>query len=142
MAGQVRVIPRYQAANTIADLSPEARKLGRGSMAEFLLSPQVQDAATDVGKEIANDLRDSIAQHFDATNTLGESVESHAGEPMVIKGNPRATAQVSYDGGVYPGARQEDSTKAAVVEFGNSVNRDYHLLREAGQPYHTEKGPA
>lgn len=142
MAGQVRVTGRYRPANTMASLSPEARQLGRKSMAEFLLSPEIQDVATDVGKVIADDLRDSIAQHFDATNTLGESVESHAGEPMVIEGNPRATAQVSYDGGVYPGARQEDSTKAAVVEFGNSVNKGYHLLREAGQPYHTEKGPA
>lgn len=126
----------------MASLSPEARQLGRKSMAEFLLSPQVQDVSVDVAKEIADNLRESITQHFDATETLSESVDAAPGEPISIDGNPRAVATVSYNGGLYPRARQEDSSKAAVVEFGNSVNRGYHLLREAGEPYNTEKGPA
>ena len=45
-------VSRYKPANTIADLSDEAKKLGRQSMAEFLLSPQVAKPTFQAAQDV------------------------------------------------------------------------------------------
>lgn len=124
---------RYKPANTMADLSDEARGAGRRSMQEFLLSHQVQEAADGVAKVIAEDAR---AKAPVESGALRDSVDAVEGEPMTIDGNPRRVASVVAHGGIYPGATDPESSVAARVIFGP---RAENFLREAGEPFNTEK---
>jgi hypothetical protein len=123
---------RYKPANNLADLSKEARAVGRRSMAEFLLSPDVLRPVMQATKDIEDAAADlTRAEDLVDTGEFVDSFTSFVGDYMVIDGNPRVTGRVA-----------NDSAHAAALEFGNSQVAAHHVLARAGQPFHSEKGPA
>jgi hypothetical protein len=124
------IVVRYKAANTRADLSEEARALGRGSMTELLLSPQVMkpvfQAAQDI-REAAQALALAEAVH---TGEYADSFTVEPQAPIIIDGNPRVAFRVV-----------NDDEAAAPVEFGNvRIGPGKRILGRAGQPWHVPKG--
>lgn len=136
MAGSARVRVRYRPANTVADLDKRVRATGRKSMAEFLMDDRVQDVADAAAVEIAAAAKALVDKDG---GELSRSIEPAVQEPQVYDGNPRRVASVIAHGGIYPNARDPESSIAAVRQFGNSRVEGDRFLSKAGQPYHTPK---
>lgn len=125
---------RYRPANTQRDLSPEARKLGRRAMDDFLLSPQVLRPTIEAANDVADAARElTVAEGHVDTGDFVSKFDVGVGEIMTIDGNPRVTARV-----------HNDSAHAAAVEFlsPNKGGHGFRILGRAAQPWHSPKGPA
>lgn len=120
----------YRPANTLNDLAPEVAATGRQSMAEFLLSPQVQRPVSQATEDVAEAARAlTVAVGAVDTGDFVSKFDAQVGKPMVVAGNPRVTGRVV-----------NDSDHAAAVEFGNSrVGEGRRILGNAAQPWHTPK---
>lgn len=123
---------RYRPANTMADLSAEARALGRQSMAEFLVSPQVAKPAFQAAQDVRADAAQLATREAFETGEYADSFGVVAIPPVVIDGNPRSAFRV-----------YNDDEAAPAVEYGNQrVGPGKRILRRAGEPYHSPKRPA
>ena len=125
---------RYKPANTVADLSDQARGLGRQSMAEFLVSPQVQRPVSAAAKDISEAARDLALAEATRTGSFANAFESGVGGIMVVAGNPRVTAQVSNSD---PAAMANEYGGRGAL--GSNVP-ERRILGRAAQPWHTAKG--
>ena len=122
---------RYRPANSKASLSPEARKIGRESMKEFLLSPQLQEPVSKATEDIADAAKAlAVADGLVDSGEYSEGFEGQVGAPIVIAGNRRVAGRVV-----------NDAAHSAALEWGNSRATGHHVLGRAGQPFHSEKRP-
>lgn len=120
------------------------------SMAELLLSPQVQDVTTEAAADIAAAARAIMVAEMktarEGNSPLLDSVESGVAPPIVAGGSPRVAAFVSANGGrsSWGGFKEAESSHAAVAEFmpGNVVGSGPRTmppirpLGRAGEAWH------
>ncbi len=105
----------------------------------FMLSEQMRQPVRAAGEEIAGiAVTTYIAEAFQ-TGALAGSVDVK-NTVTVINAAPRVSVAVTAHGGIYPRARNPESSTAAIVEFGNSQRPGLHVLARAGAPYDSPKG--
>ena len=132
-----KVTRRYRPANSVASLSPEARQLGRGSMAEFLLSPEVQKVSVDAAAEIADNLRDGLRDNFSSGKLLDSVESAHRDIAERMSGRTggrdvrRAGAAGELDGSTRPWEFGDTEPWNVTATVGNAVRR---VVAEGGDP--------
>lgn len=152
MTFRTRYIPAHSRASHDArrarfDIPPSRNE----SMAELLVSPQVQDATTAAAADIADAARGIMVAEMKTAragaSALLDSVDSGPIAPVVAGGSPRAAAAVWANGGraSWGGFDNPESSHAAVAEFmpGNQVGSGPRTmppvrpLGRAGEAWHS-----
>lgn len=134
---------RYKPANHIGDLEPGS---GFQAFDAFMLSDQMRKPVRQAAEAIATDAVEMYRTEATQTGELAESVDV-VDQVVSINGNPRIAAAVTAHGGTYPKARDPESSKAAIIEWGNPQGTAYgaaareglHIMARAGIPYDTPK---
>lgn len=133
-----RVNVRYKPAMTAIDLPPGSKMKAFDA---FLLSDQLQEPVEAASDDIAALAASIAVKERYETGNYTASIEGGKGELITINGFPRVTGVVQAHGGTYPGARNAETSIAAVVEWGNARAPGARILGRAGDVYHTPKRP-
>lgn len=154
MTTRVRYLPAnsvagHNAARARFDLPPSRNE----SMAELLVSPQVQEPVVAAAADIADAARGIMVAEMKTAragaSALLDSVRSGAAAPVVAGGSPRAAAAVWANGGnaSWGGFKDPESSHAAVAEFlpgnqpgsGPRTMPPVRPLGRAGDQWHNPK---
>lgn len=118
---------RYIPANNQAQHNAARARHGipptaNGSMAELLVSPQVQNATLEAARAIKAAAKALAAAELTSDSSTGayeESIDAVVATPIVAGGSPRAAAAVTAHGGYehWHGSIGPETSHAVVVEF-------------------------